>query len=239
MKTKTVHINGIGPVLLRKSTRAKHIRITVKPFEGVSVSVPPLATFKQAESVVTEKVDWIKKQLGRMQETENRFTVFSESSSSPVPGYSLSIEQHQGTDVYTGLEERIIIVRYPQGRRVEEEEIQQAIRKTIEKALREKAKEDIPVKTARLARKHGFVYNRISIKNLKTRWGSCSQEGNLNFNIHLMRLPDHLLDYVILHELAHTVEPNHSKRYWALLDRIYGNVREIDRELNQYQIQIY
>ncbi len=69
-----------------------------------------------------------------------------------------------------------------------------------------------------LAGKHGFTYNRIFIRNQKTRWGSCSHKNNISLNMKIVRLPEELMDYVILHELAHTRFKNHNNNFWALLD---------------------
>ena len=83
------------------------------------------------------------------------------------------------------------------------------------------AKQYLPDKVKSLADKFGFKYNELALKNIKSRWGSCSRKNNINLSIHLMRLPDHLIDYVILHELVHTVHHNHSARFWNLLDEVY------------------
>ena len=66
---------------------------------------------------------------------------------------------------------------------------------------------------------YGFSFNRVSIKRLKSRWGSCSSKGNLNFNYHILFLPDNLVDYVIVHELCHLGQMNHSKKFWTLVQK--------------------
>jgi len=73
-----------------------------------------------------------------------------------------------------------------------------------------------------LAAQHGFRYGRAGIRNQKSRWGSCSTRNNISLNIHLLALPGHLRDYVILHELVHTEHKNHSKRFWARLNELVG-----------------
>jgi predicted metal-dependent hydrolase len=90
-----------------------------------------------------------------------------------------------------------------------------------------------------LAQKHGFQYNRVFIRNQKTRWGSCSGKNNINLNVNLVRLPDELRDYTILHELVHTRIKNHGKRFWAQLDRLLGDARILDRALNDYNLMLY
>ena len=97
----------------------------------------------------------------------------------------------------------------------------------------------IVARVEELSGKFGLVYNKLTIRTQKTRWGSCSSKGNINLNIHLMRLPDNLIDLVILHELAHTVELNHSRKFWNILDKIFGNAKLLDRELKNYKTRIY
>ncbi len=77
---------------------------------------------------------------------------------------------------------------------------------------------------------YGFEYNKISIKDQKTRWGSCSRRRNLNFNYKIMFLPDELRDYVIVHELCHLGEFNHSKNFWNLVAQTLPNFKEIKKQ---------
>ena len=87
-----------------------------------------------------------------------------------------------------------------------------------------------------LADKYGFIFNKVSIRNQKTRWGSCSIKNNISLNIQLMRLSNSLIDYVILHELVHTVVKNHSILYWNTLDIYVNDAKKIDNRLKQYYI---
>jgi len=89
-----------------------------------------------------------------------------------------------------------------------------------------------------LAEKFGFTYNRVFIRNQRTRWGSCSSRQNISLNIKLAVLPDGLADYVILHELVHTRIPNHSKEFWAELDRYTGNAKLLNSRLRKYHTGI-
>ncbi len=87
-------------------------------------------------------------------------------------------------------------------------------------ALAEQAGEVIPERVAYFAPIVGVTYGRITLRNQKTRWGSCSAKGNLNFNVLLMKQPREALDYVVVHELCHRLEMNHSPRFWAEVERV-------------------
>ena len=87
-----------------------------------------------------------------------------------------------------------------------------------------------------LAEYHGFNFNKITIRNQKTRWGSCSAKNNISLNIQLVRLPEKLVDYVILHELVHTLVKNHSNKFWKTLDLYIENSKNIDKDLKKYYL---
>ncbi len=84
----------------------------------------------------------------------------------------------------------------------------------------------IPERVKHYAPIVGVKYGRITIRNQRTRWGSCSAQGNLNFNIALMRVPLEVLDYVVVHELCHRLELNHSPRFWALVGKVIPDYKK-------------
>lgn len=92
--------------------------------------------------------------------------------------------------------------------------------------MMELAKQVIPEKVAYYARLMGVTYGRITIRKQKTRWGSCSGEGNLNFNCLLVMAPPEVLDYVVIHELSHRLEMNHSMRFWAQVEKVLPDYRK-------------
>ena len=96
------------------------------------------------------------------------------------------------------------------------------------------AKERIPRRVAYFAQRMGVTYGRITIREQKTRWGSCSSKGNLNFNWKLVLMPDEVLDYVVVHELAHRFEMNHSDRFWAIVAEVLPDYRERRRKLKEW-----
>ncbi len=92
------------------------------------------------------------------------------------------------------------------------------LRNIIEEFYRQQALAYLPLRTRQLAQQHGFSYNQLRIKNQKTRWGSCSAKRNINLNMRLMMAPEAAIDYVIIHELCHLRELNHSAAFWALVE---------------------
>ena len=101
------------------------------------------------------------------------------------------------------------------------------------RALAEQARTVIPERVAHYAPLAGVTYGRITIRNQRTRWGSCSAAGNLNFNCLLMLAPPQVLDSVVVHELCHRREPNHSQRFYAQVLRVYPDYRRWDRWLKE------
>ncbi len=104
---------------------------------------------------------------------------------------------------------------------------------------RAEAKAKLMIRLNHLTKKNGFTYNRVFIRNQKTIWGSCSSKNNVNLNIRLIKLPDELIDYVILHELVHTRKKDHSKAFWAELYKIMGDGKEMASRLRKYGIELY
>lgn len=104
------------------------------------------------------------------------------------------------------------------------------------KQNRELARQRITRRVEYFAPQVGVTYNRIFIKEQKTRWGSCSSLGNLNFNWKLILLNEELLDYVVVHELAHRKQMNHSPTFWAEVERVLPDYRERRRRLKECRV---
>ena len=112
-------------------------------------------------------------------------------------------------------------------------------KRTLPKIDREVARKILCRRIGELAQLHDFVYNRVSIRKQKTRWGSCSTKNNINLNANLLHLPPELIDYVLLHELVHTRVKNHSKDFWDELETVVPNARQVDRRLKDYQYCLF
>ncbi len=106
------------------------------------------------------------------------------------------------------------------------------------KLLTTRAKRIIPQRVRYYANIMGVSYGRITIRMQKSRWGSCSSKGNLNFNCLLMRTPDEIIDYVVVHELCHLKEMNHSKRFWAEVEKIIPDYAARRKWLRDHQEEV-
>ena len=239
MPDKIIFIDGVGDVIFRHSIRAKHLNISVKPFIGARVSVPDGMSYLKAERLINERKVWLNKHLGKMKEFENQQTLFDENSDYCTKHHQLKLRNEDRKNISVRISKRKINVVYPTQLNSNSKEVQTAIRMGIERALKIEAKQYLPDKIKLLAAKFGFRYNKLSLKNIKSRWGSCSRINNINLSIHLMKLPEHLIDYVILHELAHIIHHNHSARFWNLLDDLTVGAKKLDKELRKYRIGIY
>ncbi|MHC4212664.1 MAG: M48 family metallopeptidase [Planctomycetota bacterium] len=101
---------------------------------------------------------------------------------------------------------------------------------------RYKARIILAARLNRLAKEHGFKFNKFFLRNQKTRWGTCSGKNNISLNMNLIRLPLELQDYVILHELAHIKYKNHSKKFWAHLDKYVGDAKTLRKKMKNYRL---
>jgi predicted metal-dependent hydrolase len=96
---------------------------------------------------------------------------------------------------------------------------------------KEKARRLVNSRLRHFNQYYNFEYKRVSIKNQKTKWGSCSNKANLNFNYRIMFLPEELIDYIVVHELCHLKELNHSKRFWALVAQTMPDYKKHKKHL--------
>ena len=239
MSSQKILILDNNEIILTKSMKAKSVYISIRPFERVKVTVPFFISFKKAEDFVIKKKAWIQRNLLKLKSIEQKQTIFDFNTHFTTRNHMLKLNKVESNDVKYRLKDQVILVDIPNSAEIKSFDIQKKIRMTIEETLRKEAKDYLPQRVKELAEKNSFRFKKVSVRNSKTRWGSCSYANNFNLNIHLMRLQDHLIDYVILHELVHTKIKNHSKDFWNLLDLITGNAKKLDKELKNYRTKIY
>lgn len=144
---------------------------------------------------------------------------------------TIKFEKNKTTKPLVVMSERIIKVYRSELHRDKHDQI-------LEKWLREAFRAYVEKKAEKYAKKYGFRYNRIAIKDTKTRWGSCSSKMNLSFNWRLIFTPNECIDYVILHELAHTKQMNHSYKFWDLVRSMMPKYEEARLLLQSYEDQV-
>ena len=115
------------------------------------------------------------------------------------------------------------------------EAMHREIARTFQEIDKQEARHILSRRLDELAASHGFTYNRLFVRNQRSRWGSCSAKNNISLNVKLTRLPRELMDYVILHELVHTRIPNHSRAFYAELDRRVAGRESLEVRLRAYE----
>ena len=157
-----------------------------------------------------------------MKQFEDRQTVFNWDTEFNTKYRTLNLIKSKIDVITYNYNENQLVVHIPESESILNSDVQNFIVNAIE-TYRLEAKAYLPNRVEKLAKTYDLVYKKVKINNAKTRWGSCSSENNINLSLQLMRLPDYLIDYVILHELAHTKVKNHSTQFWYLLDALTEN----------------
>lgn len=238
MKSK-IFIPKIGDVVFVVNKNAKRINIKVSPTKGVIVVIPINGNIEEAQKFLISKTNWVLQSLQKVQSLKSQITVFDSNTEFSTNKHKLHLVPESRTDIKGEIWQNKIIITYPKILNVKEDAFQQFVRKMIEEAWRAEAKEYLPKRINELAEIHNFAFKKLYIKNLKSRWGSCSGVNNINLSIHLMRLPKHLIDYVILHELVHTIHKNHSFRFWDCLEKHIPYSKELAKKIRTFNIAIF
>ncbi len=217
----------LGTVYVRLNARARHFILRILPDGTVTVTAPPGVSEQQLQKFVTKNRQEAKTYLQRLDVhtidwnyvIDTLFIHFTVERGGSA-GFQL---RRQGRDV---------TLLCPPNTDFQDKQLW--LKHIVEEALRTRAKEVLPERIARLSAQAGLPFRSLKINTSKGRWGSCSTRGDINLSCSLMLLPEHLVDYVILHELCHTVEMNHSPRFWALLDRFTGDSHALREELARH-----
>ncbi|MEI8388712.1 MAG: SprT family zinc-dependent metalloprotease [bacterium] len=238
MTKKILEIKDIGFVHFYKIKNAKNLRIILKPNRPPRITVPARVPFQTAEDFLHSKILWLKENFEKIKQLENKNTVFDENSEFKTREHTLNIKRHALDSFKYKIKDGLLEFYCPVGCDIKTSPVQKLIALAIIETLRLEAKNYLPEKVKELSQKYNLSYKKVFIKNLKSRWGSCSSKNNINLNLHLMRLPEKLIDYVILHELAHTKEKNHGKNFWSLLSSFVPEAKELNKELKNHSINL-
>ena len=241
MSNKILLVPGIGAVQLVRNARSKRLRISVKPSGEVLVTIPWLFSFARGESFLEEKKNWIIKTQQKLQ--KHALTRISLQSgdlfSTRNLKYQVLPRKIERVKVFFQPEEHLVVIGYPEMASLQQTEIRDKIRLTLEGVLRYEAKRYLPVRARELANQLGYSFKAVTIKNNKTNWGSCSSLKNINLNLHLMRLPDRLIDFILVHELVHTKIPNHGPFFKEKLKSHFPDADELNKSIKKFRPELF
>jgi predicted metal-dependent hydrolase len=205
---------------VRRSERARRVRVTVDAARGVQVVLPRRAPEREAAAAVRELGPWIARRLAELERA--RSAVAARGEAVPYLGRLLTVRPEPGrVRVHRRGDE--LLAPAGAGRA-----------DALERWYRRAAREEIEPRLAHACEQAGSSYSRLSIRGQRTRWASCSRGGAMSFNWRLVLAPEPVLDYVVWHEVCHLEVMDHSPRFWALLARHCPDYREHVRWLRRH-----
>ncbi len=227
MTAKVVQFTQIGPVSFQRNRRSKNIKIRVKPDQSVHVSFPWYALSGEVVNFVNKNISWIILQQQKMAAKK------PEALTEKVIKTKLhTIEIKKGEKLDAAAKNGLIEIWVDD---FLHEKSKLFVQKIIEDVYRFEARKLLPGRLAQLALQFGFQYGKVGIRNNRRNWGSCSGRNNISLNLQMMKLPDELIDYILLHELVHTKIKNHGPLFWAKMDEITGGkARELAKKVRSY-----
>jgi predicted metal-dependent hydrolase len=207
----TIYDEEFGDIAVRRSVRSRSIRITVTPNGTLRASLPPYAPLFAVKRFIKSS----RTQLRSMLDQEK--PAYKLEHGMEV-GKSHKLAVVWGAKTYVKRSGQHIFVHLKKGEELTDPTVERMVRDAIIGALRVEAKSYLPKRLSYLADKLDCRYDNVRFPHASTRWGSCSSNGTISLNIALMKLPFNLIDYVIIHELCHTKQMNHSPKFWALVE---------------------
>ena len=224
-------------ITYRASARARRITAHITA-EGVVVVYPAAIDRRQAElfvekyrSKIEEKAETHRRHPGGIPKA----SWFCPDSVLHTLTFDVVIRSSDEEHVAARMQDGILTLRYPRSR--DYRDLQDTFGSLTTYFLRQEARRVLPPMVRQQASACGLHYNSVGIRSSRTRWGSCSSNGNISLSLFLLILPRPLIEFVILHELCHTREMNHGPRFHALLDQLTGGrEEEFSRELKRYHI---
>lgn len=229
MINKTVNLKDIGLVTFSSNIRSKNIKISVKPDRSVLVSFPYYTSLKSITGFVEKNKAWIQRQQAKF---ETRLNIFSDNSVFKTKHFTVHFSE--GFENRAEIKDDKVFVTVKDFSSAESHAF---IEKVITGVYRLEATNILPARLKKLAEQFGFSFNHVTVRNNKHNWGSCSSKNNISLNLQMMKMPDNLIDYVLLHELVHTEIKNHGPMFWEKLNSITGNnARALAKQVKQYSV---
>jgi predicted metal-dependent hydrolase len=202
---------------IKYSKKAKYLRLQINPSTGLEVVLPRRCRLEEAEKFIFKKQDWVLKHL-KVFPLREEYTYFGKNIRVNQK-YNLFLDKHR-----IRFNKNVLLIESPAGSEEKAETLYNIWLKHI-------AGKYLVERTVVLAHKYKFSFGHISIRNQKTRWGSCSTSGNISLNYRLIKYRKEVIDYVIIHELCHLKEMNHSRKFWKQVESIIPNYRILKTEL--------
>ena len=226
MTSDAALLTSLPPITRRTNARAKRLLLRVRQ-DGIYLTVPPRVPELVVQQFLQASEQWL---LKTWQDTRPQV---QPELCVPVDGEYLD---------FPWLGQRWQIV-FAEVKRLRELEQQLSIvvnpaqaRDMIKRWVLKRAQQALPQRLAELAQQHGFQYRFCTLKHVKSRWGSCSSKADIHLNVALMLLPAPLLDYVLLHELCHTRQMNHSVAFWQEMLKVDGHYQLHRQQLKQFKM---
>jgi len=216
-----------GEVTLRRSARTRRISIRFDSKGQLIVTAPRLMPTFLIKKTIEESLNEIRK-LKTKQPTH---TIYRDGE---LIGHKRTLHLTSSSVFRITTNDTDIKIEYPESLNSSSAKVQEYVSEQIAKILRKDARIYLSSRLKILAERYGYRYERVRFSNASTRWGSCSSTGTISLNIALMRLPLDLIDYVLVHELCHTVEMNHSKAFWANVAAIFPNYRSLRTRIKRF-----
>lgn len=223
MTLQTINIDGIGAIVVSKRRGMRHMRISLSHSGEVKVSMPHWASVKAGVEFAKSKTDWINKNRPIKNILEPGLKIGK--------AHVLTYVTTSGSRISGRIAANEVRILVPAGLDFTDPDVQKRASLTAIKALTMEANKLLPQRLRTLAQKHGLSYRSSLIKNLKTRWGSCSSHKDITLNCFLMQLPWELIDYVIIHELTHTVVLAHGPAFWTEMAKYLPNTPDLRKQM--------
>ena len=213
-----------GAITVRRSAKSSQVRLRVAPDGTLRASLPLYAPLFLVKRLVRTSRDELRELMAASRPNVTFYdgmTIGKSHSLIIRPGAQLKASRHG----------QQIIATVPQGQSLQSEPVIRTIRTAMIDALRIEAKAYLPRRLKYLSEEYQLHYERVRFSHASSRWGSCSSTGTISLNIALMKLPFELIDYVIIHELAHTMQMNHSPEFWDIVVQGDPNYKQHRRQL--------
>jgi predicted metal-dependent hydrolase len=213
------------PLLLVRHPRARRYLLRLSPDGTARVTIPRGGTATEARAFVERNTAWLENQFARLQSRPLQSTSWQIGREIWFRGELVRIEALAPDRIRFGGETLTVPAAHDQ--------FTHDLRPAIEKHLRQLATRELPVKIMAFAAQHRFTVNRVTVRNQKSRWGSCSRRGTISLNWRLIQTPDWVRDYILLHELAHLRQMNHSAKFWREVENLCPDYQRAERWLKE------